>query len=191
MVSPRNIRLALAILVVTATIGIIVAIMQKGSSPAPPERISNQIPKNIDVDLRNASFSESRDGKVVWTLIAERAEYDKNGEMVYLNGIKMEFVRTDSVGNITVHAAKGNYSVKSRNVGLRGKVHVVTGAGAVFDTESLDYLASRSCFSTSDSVSFLQQRMALAARGMTLDVNEQVARFNNSVDATIEGLTSK
>ena len=68
MVSPRNIRLALAILVVTATIGIVAAIFQKGSSPAPPEQVSQQLPKNIDVALRNARFSESKDGKAIWSL---------------------------------------------------------------------------------------------------------------------------
>src|SRR5450631_704461 len=178
MVSPRNIRLALAILVVTATIGIVAVIFQKGSSPAPPEQVSRQLPLNIDVALRNARFSESRDGRIVWSLVADRAEYDKTGEMAYLDRIRMEFVRRDSVGKITVVAAKGTYSTKTRNVGLRGKVHVATESGALFDTESLDYLGSRSCFSTTDPVSFRQQRIALTARGMTLSVDDQVAHFS-------------
>lgn len=190
MVSPRNIRLALAILVVTATIGIVAVIFRKGSSPAPPEQVSRQLPLNIDVALRNARFSESRDGRLVWSMVAERAEYDKTGEVATLDRIRMEFVRQAPSGSITVQAAKGSYSTKTRNISLRGKVHVTTESGAVFDTESLDYQASRSRFSTEEPVSFRQQRMALTARGMTLDVDDQVARFSTLVDATVAGQKS-
>jgi LPS export ABC transporter protein LptC len=191
MVSPRNIRLALAILVVSATIGIVAVIFRKGLSPGPPEQVSEQLPLNIDVALRKARFFESRDGKTVWSLVAERAEYDKYGEVANLDGIRMEFVRRDSSGKIVVKASKGTYSTKSKNVSLRGKVHVATDDGAIFDTESLDYLAARSRFTTSDQVSFRQQRMTLTARGMTLDVEDQVAHFFKSVDATVEGLKSR
>jgi LPS export ABC transporter protein LptC len=191
MVSPRNIRLVLAILVVTATIGIVAAIFLKGSTPAPPEQVSRQLPLDIDVALRNARFSESRDGRTVWSLVAERAEYDKVGEVAYLDGIRMEFARHGSSGMITARAAKGTYSSKTRNVSLRGKVHVATESGAIFDTETLDYLTSSALFSTEAPVSFRQQRMALTARGMTLDVNDQVAHFSTVVDAAVEGLTGK
>ena len=191
MVSPRNIRLALAILVMTATIGIVTAIFLKGSSPAPPEQTSRQLPLNIDVALRKARFSESRDGSVVWSLVAERAEYDKNGETVYLDGIRMEFTGRGATGKIAVDARKGMYSAKNRDVSLRGKVHVVTESGAVFDTETLEYHAAHSRFSTNDMVSFRQQRMTLIARGMTLDADEQVAHFLKTVDATVDGLKNR
>jgi LPS export ABC transporter protein LptC len=191
MVSPRNIRLALAILVVTATIGIVAAIIQKGSSPAPPVQVSQQLPLNVDVALRNARFSESRDGRTVWTMVSERAEYDKSGEMAYLDGIRMEFDRSGSAGKITVTAAKGTYSTKTRNVSLRGKVHVFTESGAFFDTESLNYQAPQAHFSTTDTVSFRQQRITLTARGMTLGVDDQVAHFSNSVDAVVAVMKSR
>jgi len=191
MVSPRNIRLALAILVVTATIGIVAAIYQKGSSPVPPEQASQNLPLNIDVALRKARFSESRDGRIVWSLVAEQAVYDKNGETANLNGIRMEFASQGPAGKIVVDALKGTYSAKNKKVTLRGKVHVETQSGAVFDTETLDYSASLSRFSTTDKVTFRQSRMSLEAHGMTLDVDKQVAHFLKSVDATVAGLKNR
>ena len=186
MVSPRNIRLALAILVMAATIGIVAAIFQKGSRPAPPEPVPQQLPREIDAALHDARFTEVRSGKVVWVLVAERAEYDKRGGTAYLTGIRMDFAGSRSKGNTTLTAAKGEYSIENRNVKLRGKVHVVSESGAVFDSESLDYLASRSRFTTTEPVMFRQQRMALTARGMELDVKEQQVRFNKAIDATVE-----
>jgi LPS export ABC transporter protein LptC len=191
MVSPRNIRLLLAILVITATIGIVAAIFQKGSKPVPPEPVSRQLPRNIDVALHNARFTEMHDGTVVWVLVAERAEYDKSGEIAYLSGLRMDFMKNQSSVPIRLTAAKGEYSSKSRNVKLRGKVHVVTGSGASFNSESLDYQASRSRFITAAPITFRHQRISLNARGMELGRIDQVAHFNKAVDAVVEALPSK
>jgi len=188
MVSPRNIRLILAILVMMAAIGIVAAIFQKDSKPAPPEPVPQQLPRNIDVALRNARFSEMQDGNVVWILKAERAEYDKNGNTAYLSGIHMNFLKGKTTGAITLTASRGEYSTKSRNVKLRGKVHVTTESGASFDSESLDYHAARSRFTTSDTIRFRHQRMSLTARGMELDRNDQVARFNKAIEAVVGGM---
>jgi LPS export ABC transporter protein LptC len=191
MVSPRNIRLLLAILVITATIGIVAAIFQKGSKSVPPEPVPRQLPRNIDVALHNARFTEMHDGTVVWVLVAEKAEYDKSGEIAYLSGLRMDFMKNQSSGPIRLTAAKGEYSSKSRNVKLRGKVHVVTGSGASFNSESLDYQASRSRFVTADQVRFRHQRISLSALGMELDRNDQVAHFNKGVEAVVVGQSAK
>lgn len=187
MLSPRNIRLVLALLVVTAIIGIVAAIFLKGSRSAPPEPVSQQPSLNVDLALRNARFTEVRNGVTVWTIVAERAEYSKEGEVAHLSGIRMVFVKRRATGNVTVTADRGTYSTKNRNVNLRGKVHMTSESGIVFDTDSLDYLASASRFVTADVVRFRQQRMRLVARGMDLDLDGQVAHFRTAVDAVVAG----
>lgn len=187
MLSSRNIRLALALLVVTASIGIVAAIFLNGSTSTPPEPVSQQTPLNVDLALRNARFTEVRNGATVWTIVAERAEYSKDGEVAHLSGIRMLFVKNHETGNIAVTSDRGTYSTKSRNVNLSGKVHVTTDSGIVFDTDSLDYLAATSRFITDDSVRFRQQRMTLTAQGMDMDVNGQVAHFRSAVNAVVEG----
>jgi len=191
MVSPGNIRFVLAVLVISAIIGIVAAITLKDSRRAAlPEPISRQLPQNIDMAIHDACFYEVREGTAVWKLVAKKAEYDKSGEVANLSDVRMEFAKTPTAGAITVTAAKGVYSSKSRNVSLRGKVHVVTTTGISFDTEAIDYVASRSQFRTLDEVTFRQQRLTLTARGMELDVKSQKARFPKSVDARVAGLKS-
>jgi len=188
MVSPRNIRFALALLVTAAIVGIVVAISLKGFRTTPPEPVSQQLPKNIDVALQNARFTEMRDGTTVWELVAERAEYDKTGDVVYLSDIHMVYARSRTNGSITLTAAKGEYSSASKNIRLRGKVHVVTETGMVFDTESLDYLAESSLFRTADRVDFHHERLSLAATGMELDAKAETSRFLKSIDAVVTGV---
>lgn len=186
MVSPRNIRLALALLVVTAICGIVAAILLNGSKSVPPEPVSQQPSPSVDLVLRNARFTEVRNGATVWTIVAERAEYSKEGEVARLSGIRMVFAKKHALGAMTVTADRGTYSTKSKNVGLRGKIHMTTDSGIVFDTNTLDYLASASRFVTADSVTFRQKRMRLTAQGMDLDVDDQVAHFHSAVNAVVE-----
>ena len=188
MVSLGNIRIVLALLVTMAIIGIVATISLKGSKRAPLEPVQVQLPQNIDVALQHARFTEISNGATVWELVADRAEYDKSGDVAYLTGIRMEFAKTRSAGTITVTADRGEYSTKDRNVKLRGAVHVTTESKASFKSESIDYLAARSQFRTADQVTFNHQRLSLAAKGMELNVKDQKAHFLNSIDATMAGL---
>jgi LPS export ABC transporter protein LptC len=181
----------LALLVTTAIIGIVAAIVLKSSHKARPEQVSGQLPQNIDVVLHNARFSEMRDGVTAWELVADSAEYDKTGEIAYLTGVHMECVKSNTHGTIIVTSTKGEYSNKTRNVRLRGKVHVVTESGMVFDTESLDYLAVPSQFRTAERVDYNHERLSLAAIGMELNVNEGKVRFFKAIEAVVEGVQSK
>ena len=190
MVSTGKIRFAVAILVISAIIGIVAAITLKGShQAAQPEPSPRQLPHNIDMAIHDACFYEVRGGTTVWELVAKKAEYNKNGDIAYLSDIRMKFARTASAGALTVTAAKGTYFNKSRNVALRGKVHVVTETGVSLDTETIDYLAAHSQFRTSDEVTCRQQRLMLTARGMVLDVANEKARFLETVDARVAGFT--
>jgi LPS export ABC transporter protein LptC len=186
MVSPRNIRYALALLVTTACVGIVAAISFKGSRTAPPEPASKQLPQNIDVSLNDARFTEMRDGIVVWEMVASRADYDKNGENAFLDDVKMVFTKSHSNGTITVTASRGEYANASKNIRLQGKVHVVSESGMTFDSESLDYLAGPALFRTIDRVEFHHERLSLVAIGMEMDVKSEKNRFFKSIDAVVE-----
>lgn len=185
MESSVKIRILLAILVTAAIIGIVAAISLKGPRRAPMEPVRLQLPHNIDVAMHNARFAEMRNGTTIWELVAERAEYDKSGEIAYLSNIRMVFAKTRTAGAITVTASKGEYSSKSNNIKLRGAVHVTTESKASFESESIDYLAAKSQFRTADPVKFHHQRLALTALGMELNVKDQKAIFRKAIDATV------
>ena len=186
MVSPRNIRFALALLVTTAIVGIVAAISFKGSRTALPEPVSKQLPQNIDVSLHNARFTEMRDGAAVWEMVAARAEYDKTGDMAFLTDVRMVFAKSRINGAITVTADKGEYANVSKNILLRGKVHVVTESGITFDSDSLDYLGAASQFRTADPVTFHHERLSLAAVGMEMDVKTEKTRFFKNIEAIVD-----
>lgn len=191
MVSPVLIRPALVILVTTAIICIVIAISRNGSkNSAPVQSAFQQLPQNIDIALKKASFSEIKDGSVVWELLAEKVEYDKSGEIAHLTGgIVIDFSRSRTHGAVKVTADSGEYLSNSNNINLRGKVHVLTEDGASFETDSIGYTADNSQFKTADMVSFRQDRLTLNAVGMEMDVKNQRARFLTLVDSTVAGVS--
>jgi LPS export ABC transporter protein LptC len=193
MVSPVLIRPALVILVTTAIICIVIAISRNGSNHSTPVPSAFQeLPKNIDVALKQVRFSEIRDGTVAWELTAEQVEYDKSGEIAHLTGgIGMDFFRSKTRGAVKVTADSGEYLSNNKNIKLHGKVHLLTEDGVSFDTDSIDYTAAISQFKTADAVTFRQERLTLRATGMEMDVKNQQVRFITLVDATVAGVSIK
>ena len=186
MVAPVYIRPLLALLVMAAIIGIGAVVFLNGNHGSAPVRSTNQqLPRNIDIALKNARFSEIQGGLVVWELVAERVDYDKSGDAAYLSDIRMEFQQNRSHGAVTVTADRGEYSSSAKTVRLNGHVHVVTEDGASFKTGSIVYTGATAQFTTADPVIFRQQRLQLTAIGMNLGVKNQRARFFSSVDASI------
>jgi len=186
MLSPVYIRQFLALLVAAAIIGIAVVVIRNASQESKPVAPADQLlPQNIDIALKKARFSEIQDGLLVWELIADRAEYDKTGDTVYLRDIRMEFQKTASQGAITVTSASGEYFVAKKDISLKGNVHVVTDDGAHFVTESITFKGAVDHFTTEAPVTFTQQRIQLNATGMDLGVKNQKAYFKSSVFATV------
>lgn len=186
MVSPVYIRPLLALLLIAAVVGIAVAVLRNApQESAPVLTAEQQLPHNIDVALKKARFKEIQNGRVVWELLAEKVDYDKGGDIAYLSDIKMELQSTSSLGAITATADTGEYSSLKKNVRLKGHVHVVTEDGASFKTDSMVYTGATAQFSTSDPVTFRQEKLKLTAVGMDLGVKNQRARFHSLVNASI------
>ncbi len=186
MESPVYIRPLLALLVTVAIIGVTTVVIRNGSLESKPVSPAiQQLPQNIDIALNKARFSEIQDGLLVWELFADRAEYDKIGDTVYLRDVRMEFRKTASQGAITVTAGTGEYFITKNDISLKGNVHVVTDDAAQFITEAIFYKGAADHFTTEAPVTFSQQRIQLNATGMDLAVKGQKAYFKSSVVATI------
>lgn len=186
MVSPVYVRPLLALIVIAAIIGFAVAIFRSDPhGQAPVRSVNQQLPHNSELSLKKAHLSEIQDGLVSWELVAEQIDYDKRGEIAYLSDIRMEFKRSETRGAITVTADSGEYSSAGKTVRLAGRVHVVTEDHAHFETDSIVYTGTTAQFSTTDAVTFRQERLQLRAVGMDLGVKSQRARFHSAIDASI------
>lgn len=191
MLSPVHIRLALAILVTVVVVGLATVILRNGSQGSSPQKSAGQpLPHTIDIALRQARFNEIRGGRVVWELVAARVEYDKSGGTAHLSGgIRIEANRDETRGAVVATADSGDYFSVANRVHLHGMVHIVSGDGAAFDGDDLDYFAADSRFTTAGPVTCTQERLTLKAIGMEYLVKDGQARFLSVIDATISGIS--
>lgn len=186
MALPVYIRPLLALLVMVAVIGVATFVFRNDPSGSEPVRsLNQQPPQNIDVALKKARFSEIENGLVVWELVAEKVDYDKDGETAYLSDIRMEFHRNRLHAAITVTADSGEYFSSTKTIKLKGHIHVLTEDGASFKTTSIVYTGANEKFATNAPVTFKQQRLQLTALGLDLSVKNQRANFRSLVDATL------
>lgn len=176
-------------LVLLVALGIILTVSFKTTSRSVVETPVPQqtLPHNVDIALHNARFTEMRDATVVWELVASRATYSKSGDVATLHDITMTFAATKNAGKCIVTAQEGTYFDKTRNVSLRGNVHIETENGARFDTDALEYDSKRSLFSSKSVITFNHDRLSLKASEMELDVVHQKARFYKETDAIVSG----
>ncbi|HIJ80689.1 MAG TPA: LPS export ABC transporter periplasmic protein LptC [Desulfuromonadales bacterium] len=193
MPSSLHITPLLAAVATLAAIGVAVFILRDGAGEAAPQlRGMGQPSRSVDVALKKARFSEIKGGQVAWELTAERVEYDKGGGVARLtDGIRIDFSKNGPRDAVTVTAQRGDYLSAANLVQLRGKVHLQSGNGATFDTESLDYTSANSRFTTAAPVTYSEDRLRLKSTGMELGVKEQSVRFLAVVDATVSGVAGK
>jgi LPS export ABC transporter protein LptC len=185
MVSPGYIRRVLALLVVAAAAGVTFAIFHGTRGTSPTQPVNQQLPRNVDVSLKKARFSEIRDGRLVWELVADQVDYDKEGDRAYLSDILMEFQGNEPQESVRVTADRGEYASSDANIRLNGTIRVTTDKGARFETDSILYTGANDQISTEDPVKFQQQRLHLTAIGMDLGVKNQLARFHSAINASL------
>ena len=189
MFLPKNIRPILVGLVLAALAGIVMAVSLKGSRTVSLDEQVRPLPAKTDVSLLGARFHELREGLPQWDLEAARADYDKDGRQAQLQQVRIIFEKSPTGSRITVAADAGEYDEQAGTLRLNGNVHGETADGARFTTDAIEYRSATSLLHTDRPVSFSQQRLALSARGMDMDVRDQKARFPKMVEAVVQGVS--
>jgi LPS export ABC transporter protein LptC len=185
MMSSGYIRRVLALLVVVSAAGVTFVVLRGERGPTPIQPVNQQLPRTIDVSLKKARFSEIKDGRLVWELVADRVDYDKEGGRAYLSDIIMELQGDGPQESVRVTADRGEYSSSGNSVRLNGTIRVSTEKGARFETDSVLYAGANDQISTGDPVKFQQQRLQLTAIGMDLGVKNQRAHFHSAINASL------
>jgi LPS export ABC transporter protein LptC len=185
MTKSNKIRQLLALFVVVATLSLIAAIALKVYRGKGTEGLLRKLPKNIDVSLQKIHFTETGDEKKKWDLVADKAEYDKKGEVTHLNGVRLVVAGDSAMGDITLTAHRADYHHITKNVTLSGEVVARSASGMVFTTSSAAYIAARSAITTSSPVRFTDGRLTLEGVGMEFLTETKNLRLLSKVTANI------
>ena len=183
MINPGKIRQILAIAIIAATLAIAGAIALKAYRGMRQTPVLPSLPKNIDVSLQKIHYSETKDGVKKWDLVADKAEFDKVGDVVRLTGIRLEVAVGGRLGDIILTSERGDYFTKNKNIDLVGNVVAKSSTGMMFTTAKASYLADRSLIRSADPVRFSDRSMKLQGTGMEFMVETRTLKILKDVTA--------
>lgn len=177
----RNL-LALAILLLAGVLIFVVARNFRGDGPA---EVVEQLPKNIDLALRQMHFSETRNGVRKWAMVADSADFSAGVGMTHVEKIAMTFF--DGVGKetVTLTADSGEVETESGGVTLIGNVVVKSVRGYIIRTERLDYDKTADLIRSTSPVRITSGWMQLSGNTLRLRVQDQRLALGGGVETTI------
>ena len=174
----------MALVIILATLALAAAIAVQAFRGMRTGPLLPSLPKNIDVSLQKIHYTETKDGVKKWELVADKAEYDKAGEIVRLSGVRLELAHAGKTGDMVLGAARADYNTRSKDVELIGDVTAKTASGLTFTTGRIAYIAGGSMLRTADRVKFADRNFTVEGVGMELLVDSKTLKIMEQVEAT-------
>jgi LPS export ABC transporter protein LptC len=187
MLEPRKIRQFLAAAIILAGISLVAVIAGKfsgGRTSAPPE---TGITTSADLALRKVTFTETKDGKRRWELLADSADYDRGAGITRLKGVRMQVAGDRNTGDIILTAKQADYNTESKDVRLSGNVLVRTQSGLEVATDAATYSNSSALVRTDMPVRIAIREMTVTGAGLELNTITRSLHILRNVEANLKG----
>ena len=137
-----------------------------------------------DFQIKGSSFFEGlkilqkKDSNVVWTLLAKRADFIEDENIVKLSDITM----TVQKNGVVFYADKGIYNLSNKNFTAQGPIRAKATDYTII-ADSIDYDDSSGNFKTEGSITVESKRFKVDGKGMEVD-SEQKVKILKDVKAT-------
>jgi LPS export ABC transporter protein LptC len=130
------------------------------------------IPKNIDLTLKNITYTKTRNGAPLWTLKADSALHSSETNITQIKNVRMVIFDRET-GNIQLTADQGTLLPEYQAVTVSSNVTVVNPQGNTLQTEYLRYEENSDILHTDRMVKINGDRFTVYGRGMRINVIER------------------
>lgn len=142
--------------------------MGQASVPSKPESTP---PDNKQARMDEIKFTEVVDGVKKWILVAQRADYLKDQDIVRITGVEVEFFRPED-GNIKIQSDAGFFNTKTREISLAGQVRLEA-SQYKFETSRLSYNPLDRSLNAAEAVMIQGPRLAIEGKGLKIDLEQK------------------
>lgn len=184
MLKPNKIRQLLAVAIIVAGVFLVATIAVRVSRDKGTAPKKGGFPA-ADISLQKIRYTETKQGKKLWDLVADKADYDKERDTVRLNGVRLVIVGGAATGNVNLVAERAEYLVKPREVILTGMVKATSTTGMEFTTTALRYKAADALLTTPEKIHFSDGMLTVEGVGMDLDLERRVMKISRQVSTKI------
>ena len=184
MIKHNRIKQFLALAIILAVLALSAMIALKAYRGMHTGSLLSKLPKNIDVSLKQIHYSEEKDGKKKWDLLADKAEYDKGGELVHLSLIHLTIPPDGDAGEAVVTSDRADYNTKTRDVELIGNVVAKGASDMEFTTGRISFDNAKGVLRTTDRVKFTKGNLTVDGVGLELVLDRKKAKVLKQVEAS-------
>lgn len=187
----NKIRRVLAFAVIAASTYLTVAIAVKFHRVKDPADILADLPKNIDLSLKKVHYTNTKDGVLLWDLVASKVDYYNDPGVARFTDAEMVMFGKGGAEKYTLKADSADWHKKTGNVKLTGNVEATSGSGMKFTTGHLEYHAAKSLVSTPDRVRLVDGNLSVEGTGMEMQVDARRVKVLHNVTAVVRARKGK
>lgn len=149
----------------------------RSSSAEEPEK-----PLGLAQELRDVRYSQSKEGRLQWEMVASAVEQTLDGP-TKLENVKITYYSDD--GRVTVLTAdSGQYEDSTRNAALRGNVVVTTSDGNRLKTEALTWNQQSELLEGEGDVTMTRGESIIKGKKFELSPEDETFKIYN-VEGTV------
>lgn len=187
MAAKITIRNILAFAIIAVATVLIVTVVRNVRRPA-VEEIIESLPRDVDLSMKEISYTETREGVRRWMLTADAAAHSVGQGTTRIENIHMTFYDVEGLGDLVLTARQGELKTESREVEVRGEVVVQSPKGYAVYTDRLEYREADRTARTEAPVRIVSEGMEVSGTGMRLDLRDHTLVLLSGVRARLAGV---
>ncbi len=152
-----------------------------------PDDALELISENVDLTLKNISYTKNRAGEPLWTLVADSAAHSMEDGITRIQNVRMIFFDQED-GDIELTADFGNLMPEIRKVTVSSNVVVTSASGNTLQTDYLEYDETGNILQTDSKVKINFDQIVATGKGLQMDVIERTLVLLNDVKAQVGGI---
>ena len=139
-----------------------------------------------DLALRKLNYTETQDGQRKWSVQADSATHDLEGQVATIENIRM-IIYDPERGDIMVSSRQGEFDLENSRVSLRGDVKLKGEDGRSIVTEELEFDSQANLLWSEKQVEVTSGQMRLVGVGLSYDLDLGLLKMRSSIEAVFKG----
>jgi LPS export ABC transporter protein LptC len=156
-----------------------------------PQQLVELLPEDVELALQDLHYTHNEEGRKLWTLDADKAEYLKESSVAKLEDVRLIYFQTRSFGDVRLRADRGEMDQDSRQLDIWGDIVLTTENQEQFFTDRLHYDDQQRLLSTEEPVRMVSPRLELTGTGMELDIERGYMLVKKAVRVQIQPAKDK
>ncbi len=185
MISKGKVAQYIVIMIIVGLSLILVAGIWKGKSRQVQQDAQQVCPPDAEMKLTDMEFTEMQEGKRFWTLCAAEAKYFQDQQKTLLQKVHLVLYLEKTGEEILLDSREGVLHAGTKDIELRGNIHVALPRDYVVTTETAYYNHSSRIVESGDPVHISGPGLELDGDTWKYRIADHVAKVNGQVTASL------